>query len=63
MELYILKIDILENNGLTSTHYSGRKYSLKEARHAAQETRNRLWKNRTYGELKGYTVDVVPCND
>ena len=63
MELFMLKIDILENNGLTSTRYSGHKYSLEEARYAAQETRNRLWKNRTYGELKDYTVDVVPCND
>lgn len=63
MGLYILKIDILENSGLTSTHYSVHKYGLKEARYAAQETRNKLWKNRAYGELKDYTVDVVPCND
>lgn len=63
MELYILKIDILENSGLTSTHYSGHKYSLKEARYAAQEARNRLWENRVRGELKDYTVDVVPYND
>lgn len=62
MEKYILKVTIWENNGLANTYYGDNERNLEDSRYAAQEARNRLSKNRTYGELKDYVVDIVPSN-
>lgn len=62
MEKYILRIDIIENNGLTNTYYGERERNIEDSRYAAQEIRERLFENRSYGEIKDYTVDIVPRN-
>ena len=61
--MYQIRIDITENNGLTKSYDPENRYhTLKEARYAAQETRNRLFQNYAMGEFKDYKVDILPAN-
>ena len=60
---YKVKIDIVENSGLTTTQYGKNLYSdIEAARFAAKETRKRLFNNYANGEIRDYKVDVIPNN-
>lgn len=63
MTMYRIKIDIVENSGLTNTNYGKNIYNdIEAARFAATETRKRLFNNYANGEIKDYKVNVIPFN-
>ena len=59
-----LKIDIVGNDFLTKTFYSDKKYKhIIMARESAKNWRNQLSKQKMNGEIKDYTVDIIPFNN
>lgn len=64
MTWYRLKVDVVENSYLTTTYDGKNRYSdIEAARFAAKEERKRLFERYVNGEIRGYTVDVVPTID
>ena len=57
-----LKIDIIGNDFLTNTFYSGQFKNINMARKAADELRSRLFNERNDRKFRDYIVDIVPLN-
>jgi len=62
--MYKLKIDVVGNDYLTTTHDGTLRFgSIEEAREAATEARNALYEEFSNYRIKDFTVDIVPANN
>ena len=61
---YKLKIDVVGNDGITTTHDGTLRFNdLADAVEAALATRYALYDDYSNYAIKDFTVDIVPAND
>ena len=63
-QVYRLKTDIIERDGLTKTYVGTQRFgTIEEAREAAQAVRNGLYEDYSNYVIKDFTVDIIRTID